>query len=443
MKIETCVNVPDNILFENILHNSKRPLSWVKSVAAHDGHAVMVGGGPSSTDWIEEIHWRQSIGQTIFALNGAAKWLYEQGITADYQVVLDARVQNKWFIGYAKKYLLASQCHPILFDRVPPSDTKLWHQDYPDNMEQFDAALPADCPAHALIGGGTTVGLSGLALVYALGYRQLHLYGYDSSFRNGESHAYTQIDNQAIPCVNTVEGREFHTTLSMAQQAELFPQLSDMLIDAGCVITIRGDGLLPWISQMSARPNVPMTEQEKYQKMWEFESYRVHAPGEEVASRFLELAKPKSTDCVYDIGCGTGRGAKRIGWNAEVTMFDIADNCLDEEVRRCLDDRFRFRHHDISSGPIEPKAEFAYCTDMMEHVPPADIDQVLSNIISSAKKSFFQISLVHDNFGTLIGHHLHLSVHPFEWWKENLEAFGNIEYFENNGHTAIFYLSTT
>jgi hypothetical protein len=110
-------------------------------------------------------------------------------------------------------------------------------------MARFDACLPATQPEHAIVGGGTTVGLSAMVLAYVLGYRKLHLYGYDSSYRAEATHAYAQHDPQRVDCVATVAGRKFRTSLAMAKQAELFPTLADSLIDLGCLITIRGDGL--------------------------------------------------------------------------------------------------------------------------------------------------------------------------------------------------------
>ena len=423
MKIETTCNTPDHVLFQNIKQNSKRDIEWLKQVEAHDGHAVIVGGGPSAEDWIEEIRIRQANGQTIFALNGAAKWLKGYGIKPEYCVVVDAREINTGFVGHANTDLLSSQCHPSLFDKSPRSI--LWHQEYPDNMPEFEAALPESQPEHTLIGGGTTVGLSAMVVAYALGYRNLHLYGYDSSFRGEKAHSYGQHDPQRIDCVCTVAGREFNTTLAMAKQAELFPQLSDSLIDLGCTITIRGDGLLPWTSKMSSVKGEPISEEEKYKKMWDIPGYRNVAPGERVASFFCLAANPKPTDTVIDFGAGTGRGAARIHdmRRCNVLMLDFADNCLDKEVKSRIGEKIKFAIADLTK-PIEHRAPFGYCTDVMEHIPPEDVDKVLRNILNAAPKVFFQISTVPDTMGRLIGQDLHLTVQPAEWWREKFISLG-------------------
>jgi uncharacterized Rossmann fold enzyme len=439
MHIETVCNTPDDVLFAHIEENSKRPIPWVKQEEAHDGQAVIVGGGPSVKDWLHEIKYRQSQGQTIFALNGAAAFLRKNSIEPDYLVIVDARECNKEFLGHAKHHLLASQCHPSLFDDV--RNVTLWHQEYPDDMKRFDACLPADSPEHALIGGGTTVGLSAMVLAYALGYRKIHLYGYDSSYADGETHAYKQEDPQCVDCIATVAGKSFKTSLAMAKQAELFPQLSDSLIDLGCLITIRGDGLLPWTSQMSAVPQAQMSELEKYTRMWQLPQYRQVAPGEHVADKFVEIAGITKDDCVIDFGCGTGRGAKRVHDLAgcEFVLVDFVEHCLDKAVENDTSWFTRIRH-DLSE-PLEANYKHGYCTDVMEHIPPDQVDTVIQNIMRAARRVFFQISLVDDVCGALIGQKLHLSVHPYEWWAQKFSDLGyTVLWSEDQGNAALYYV---
>lgn len=440
MQIETTLNVSDEVLFRNVLENSKRNIPWLKAIPEHDKQAVIVGGGPSVADWLNEIRYRKSQGQTIFALNGAAKFLHGHGVESDYTVVVDARPHNIKFLRYSKEYLLSSQCDPSLFRKE--SSITLWHQEYPEDMERFDSCLPDGYPEHTLIGGGTTVGLSAMVIAYAMGYRKIHLYGYDSSYRGDAGHAYLQHDPQGVECTVTVAGRQFKSTLAMARQAELFPQLSDSLIDLGCLITMRGDGLLPWTSQQSAIKPEPIAEQDKYKKMWEIDAYRNAAPGEAVAGIFNLAANPKRGDLVIDFGAGTGRGAHKIhkqrGCN--VLMLDFADNCLDPQVKAALSKDFTFQVADLTEPLNLAKAKYGFCTDVMEHIEPEKVDAVLVNIFRSAENVFFQISLVPDNMGVLIGHPLHLTVQPFEWWVEKLSCFGKVTWSEDQGIAALFYV---
>src|ERR1700674_665739 len=65
-------NVPDEVLYANIAATVARGHPLIKATAPHDGVALLVGGGPSIEDDLEEIRKLWRAGATIFALNGAA-----------------------------------------------------------------------------------------------------------------------------------------------------------------------------------------------------------------------------------------------------------------------------------------------------------------------------------------------------------------------------------
>lgn len=162
-------------------------------------------------------------------------------------------------------------------------------------------------------------------------------------------------------------------------------------------------------------------EQAKYQRLWgEFAGYRKVAPGELFADHFLSVAKPAPDQVCYDFGCGTGRGAAKIAGHCRVIGLDFTNNSLDEGVVG----KFDFRQHDLTRPIDLPRADFGFCTDVMEHIPPEDVPTVLLNIIEAAKRVYFNISTVEDHFGAAIGETLHLTVQPFGWWREQLEALG-------------------
>jgi hypothetical protein len=255
MDIELICNTPDDVLFANVRANSSRALPWVKLVGPGEGHAVLVGGGPSLVDTFPILEKRILLGQTVFALNGAAKFLNERQIVPDYQVIADARPENAMLIGRANHYLLASQCAPCVVDAVPEKRTTLWHPGMA-GIDEHTAPYEADHgSSHALIGGGVNVGLLAMCLVYAMGFRKLHLFGYDSSHRDGMGHAYRQPMNDHHPlCKVTLNGKTFTSSLTMARQAELFPELADHLIEAGCIITVDGDGLMQAVVENMKQP---------------------------------------------------------------------------------------------------------------------------------------------------------------------------------------------
>jgi SAM-dependent methyltransferase len=189
-----------------------------------------------------------------------------------------------------------------------------------------------------------------------------------------------------------------------------------------------------------------LAERAKYEKMWAFQQYREVAPGESAATLFLSQARPKAGSEVIDFGAGTGRGALMLALlgGCKVTMLDFAENCLDEDVRNALTTQahvLSFQLQDLNR-PAKVSAQYGYCTDVMEHIPPQDVDRVLRNVLKAAQHVFFQISCTDDVCGALIGEPLHLSVHPYSWWHKKFQELDcAIHWSRDDGHTAIFYVT--
>jgi uncharacterized Rossmann fold enzyme len=239
MKIEVVCHTPAAEAFANVRANSAACKEWVSQLPASEGHAVIVANGPSLVDFIPQIKKRIELGQTVFALNGACQLLNQHGIIPDYQVVLDAHPDMLLEMGTAKRHLIASQCHPEVL--AAATNPLLWHF----SMAGIQDHIPEHEHEYSLIGGGLTVGLCTPCLAFTLGFRKLHLFAYDSSHRDGKSHAHLAPGVATFPsqfCAQvTLDGRTFETTLVMARQAQMFPELCNNLIDAGCIVTVDAD----------------------------------------------------------------------------------------------------------------------------------------------------------------------------------------------------------
>jgi 2-polyprenyl-3-methyl-5-hydroxy-6-metoxy-1,4-benzoquinol methylase len=187
-------------------------------------------------------------------------------------------------------------------------------------------------------------------------------------------------------------------------------------------------------------------EAEKYGRLWTMPEYRKVAPGEALAQVFLREARPRSGAHVLDFGCGTGRGALMLAvlGGLRVTMIDFVRNCLDPEIQDALTTQahaLSFLKADLEQ-PLPVHAEYGFCSDVMEHIPPEKVDQVLSNILRAAQHVFFSISTTSDHCGALIGEPLHLTIQPYAWWMQKLAERDAIIHWSARDETSCqFYVT--
>ena len=162
-------------------------------------------------------------------------------------------------------------------------------------------------------------------------------------------------------------------------------------------------------------------EQQKYLKVWNVDAYRAVSPGEDCVDMFVDAVKELMPEyegqTLIDFGCGTGRAALKLDEHFDVTPMDFASNCMDKEVSEHFGDRFV--EHDITKK-TDARVDWGYCTDVMEHLPPEEIDDALDVILESCENVFFQIATIADHFG---GHpdiqsQLHLTVWDYDKWLE-------------------------
>jgi hypothetical protein len=433
LPVQCVCNTPDEVINENIRINSRRAGPWLYARPAHDGVALMCGSGPSLKDDLPRIREMKLAGAKVFALNGAARFLFSEGVWPDYQVILDAQQETASLIGPASEHLFASQVHPECFRRQP--DATLWHL----QVEGVDDLLPEDHRDrdYTLIGAASSVGTTALVVAFALGFRDLHCFGYDSSHRDGGvSHSFRQPMNDGEPnCVVKFLDREYRTSLTMKMQAERLPYTARLLQREGCAIHIHGTGLLPDIWNA---PIEQLSEKEKYERLWSLPDYRIHAPGEDEAEAFLTLANPRIGDSVLDFGCGTGRAALRLHVaGLRVVLVDFAPNCRDPGAAH-----LPFFELDLTE-PMALRADYGFCTDVMEHIPPEATRKALAAMFASAARIYFRIDTKPDLCGALINQELHVALLHHEEWRALLSEYGAVTHERDGGDYSVFYVERT
>lgn len=176
-------------------------------------------------------------------------------------------------------------------------------------------------------------------------------------------------------------------------------------------------------------------ERAKYERVWSNREYARQADGEPLVDMAFDLMGCAQGDSLIDWGCGCGRPAAKFADKGLLVLgVDIAENCLDVEVRgkiffaqRCL----------WKPDPILAPGKFSFCTDVLEHIPLLYLGFVMQNILTHTRKAaFFQICVAPDSYGRTMSppEILHLTVQPKDWWESLLlEYWPKVERVEGIG----------
>lgn len=424
-------NTPDEVLIANVKENSKRQ-NWLEPLEETNRPAILVGGGPSikSRSMLMKIALFQANGGVVFAMNGAAGYLVRNGIKVDYQVIVDARERTADLICHrAKSHLFSATVHPSLFDKAPHA--ALFHVSFFDQVGDYLDQLPPDRVSDpetfkpfVCVGSHGSVGNVALSLVYAMGHREYHVFGYDSSFEGNAGHAYSQPMNATEPvCDVEYAGRKYQCTFTMKSQADVFPRVAYELEQMGVTFHVYGSGYLQdrWNGEKAKTPE--QREADKYMEMWEHPDYRRYAPGVDHVTAAVEKLGMMPDDMVADFGCGTGRAAALMrNRGMMVVGIDIARNALEESIHFIRSILWDEALPVLLSSTFKPK--WGFCTDVMEHIPPDKVENVLFNIAASCTHgAYFAIDDHVDEMGALIGKPLHLTRRPPQWWEEALSRY--------------------
>lgn len=197
---------------------------------------------------------------------------------------------------------------------------------------------------------------------------------------------------------------------------------------------------------------IQTAETDTYQAAWALDAYGDFSPGERYLPLFLDMARPPVTrpyvglggfsraTRVLDAGTGSGKGALALAAAGfDVIACDLTADGLTEEakalpfVSACLWSDLR--------AVVKPPVEYAYCCDVLEHIPPEFTMLVCQRVIEVAKKgAFFSISLVPDQFGVWVGKPLHQTVQPFQWWRDRFRELGALVECRDLRSTGVYFV---
>lgn len=333
-------------VLENMRINLQRKLPEVRQCKPHKHIMSIAGGGPSLADTKEQLKGY------ICAVNGSLRYLLSEGIEVNACGVVDPGEHLAEIIEARPDihYFIASQAHPKVFEKLKGCHVVMWHASGPEGSEELlKQARPDDW---FMIGGGSTMGVRWLNLGHACGFREFHVHGLDSSYRNGQTHAYQERERQ-----NSLVVGGFETSPAFLQQVTDFAATKALLNDS--TIHLYGEGLLQsqtpgyWESNADLEHITPPGER------W--------PEGEEIKETLKRMV---GDDSVLDFGCGDGRFVESFT-PEQYTGVDINPHAIDYCKKRYPDYRFGFSIH---------HRDVALCFTSLLHVPDSEIENTINRL---------------------------------------------------------------
>lgn len=179
-------------LIEHISSAKERNWPGVKPNEFPNGEIAICGGGASlnKPENLRALRKLQKKGVKVLAVNRTHDYLLSKHIPVWAGVLLDAipHVKNYMTPRKCVRYYIASQCHPDTHETFNrPELTKYtWHARA--SGAEVEVLTPEELN-NAIASRTSTVGLRSVILAYRMGFRKIHMFGFDSSYDTDMVHA--------------------------------------------------------------------------------------------------------------------------------------------------------------------------------------------------------------------------------------------------------------
>lgn len=236
IKTKNCV--PDEEIQANIRYSLEKFANWVEECSPNQETAIMVSGGPSFEEHLEEIRSERGY---VVCVKHAHDILIENGIVPWGCMLLDPRDHVRDFVENPHPnviYFTATMCHPSTVDRLIEKEARI--VGYNAHVGAGEETVLKN--GHIMIGGGSTSAIRGISVLQALGFRKFKLYGYDSCYPTPQDKAV--LDKMGRPKYFKVKacGQKFWTDHELVAQFQDFTKLVEMPFDLD--IEVVGEGMI-------------------------------------------------------------------------------------------------------------------------------------------------------------------------------------------------------
>lgn len=413
----------------NVRSALKLDLPNIVSQPEHEKIMVMVCGGASAQNYLEDIRAKSKDDRyDVFCSNMTHDWLIENNIIPHTEFIIDPKESKVNDVKTPRKdvrYLLGINCNPKVFEKF--KGFNVWRlfafSGLGDRMKDWQIAQAFfSKDEYTPLEGGTMAGLRAMTLANLLGYKTVEFYGFDSCYYQHDKdgypvyYSYDKSRAENMMEAKTESGKTYMTTPVFASQARQFIKWKHRLEWMNFVI--HGDSLTYEINKIDEEKNKPkgrlisdymreMNKQE-HQRNKNFGSGLCTDMGmSDHAGRMAVLAGQLVRNfgelTILDYGCGKKEFENRMP-PIENVIISNYDPCLEG----------------LDATP-EP-ADIVVCIDVLEHVEPEFLNDVLDDLQRLTKKICYAAICTSESSKFYSdGQNQHLIKENHEWWYPRLK----------------------
>lgn len=419
--------VPYEEYIKNVRDNCLLELPNLKTQKAHDLIMVMVCGGTTAKKYLEEIREKSKNPKyRIFTSNLTHDWLIENGIIPHYQFMIDpkaCKVKDVQYPHKEVKYLIGISSNPAVFKALEGYDVMRVFSvsgiGKPTDVQIIKALFPYEEITY--LTGGSMAGLRAMVLADVMGYTTVEYYGFDSCYfetnENGEPiyYSYEKKRKENIIEAQTDDGKTYLTSPVFASQARQFIKWKHRL--AWINFIIHGDSLTSNINRIDDEKNKPKhnllitdlakkLDKELHEKD-KPEDMKYGISGANYAANVSVLAgqiiRKFGNSTLLDYGCGKRLLEKYLPPITGLTI-KVYDPCIE------------------GLDTLPEPADIVVCTDVLEHIEPECLENVLNDLRRVTKKvAYVSISTRPAIKNLSDGQNAHRIIEPPEWWMPKLK----------------------
>ncbi len=256
-------------MLDNLKANLPRKIPTMRELKdTESGDVVIVGGGPSVDNQIDEIKRLVGEGKKLLVIERMYEWCHLNGLHPDYVAALDASDDVKDNFNHIQDgtiHFLVATIHPDVFDNVPRESTYLWSGSAGLHPEAHDIWRQNGYTNIPVINTGGSVTLGSMFLSLVLGFRNIHMFGFDCMMRSkekGYASGVTGVSMDRDYFEVEVDGDVVYTCSSFLSFSQQFFRMvtlaknADMLDD----IQVYGDSLVNMMWDKKAEKEYAETE---------------------------------------------------------------------------------------------------------------------------------------------------------------------------------------